>query len=300
LQLSETDSALGQTGSITAFDVLLEHQPQVIGGTEIFIDCSLAYFGFIDVPDDTTNLTISVTYPGSSSGGPVTIYATNSIDVGPNDKDTTNITTIPGGSLIIDKNSTNPITGGTWFFLILNPDTTCLNVQVSLHESLIPNLVEGFTNNTVMPIAPDNHTQSQICLPPTITDGQVVSLNVGVQLTDPDLDNLVLHLTSPQGTSVLLFENRGGPAATNLGIVSSNGNIYTTFTEDTNLANTLIKFTPDFASSNANGRVIAFSNNFENPLAAGTYAQGADVDGWTVATNEVGVVNDTNYSISTF
>jgi hypothetical protein len=42
----------------------------------------------------------------------------------------------------------------------------------------------------------------------------------------------VLHLTSPQGTSVLLFENRGGTNAANLGLgyPSATNVIYTVFT----------------------------------------------------------------------
>ena len=56
LQLSETDNALGQTGSITALTSCWSISRKSLAVTEIFIDCSLAYFGFIDVPDDTTNL----------------------------------------------------------------------------------------------------------------------------------------------------------------------------------------------------------------------------------------------------
>jgi subtilisin-like proprotein convertase family protein len=291
-QLSETDSALGQTGDITGLDIFMEHQPAVVGGIEIFVDCYLAYYGYVQVPDDTTNLTIAVTYPGNSAGGPVTIYATNGIDVGPDDLDTTNIDTVPGGQLVIDKNSPNPIKGGTWYFLILNPSTTCLNVQVSILQSLVPNWIQSYTNNTPVAIAPNSHTPSEICLPPNLGHGQVVSLDVGVRINDPNLDNLVLHLTSPAGTSALLFENRGGPAATNLGINTSNGYVYTTFTEDTNFTDTLIKFTPTFASSNAIGTTTVTNAGFESPLLPGTYGVGANVDGWIVSTNEVGVVTD--------
>ena len=76
---------------------------------------------------------------------------------------------------------------------------------------------------------------------------------MGVRLTDPNLDDLTLQLTSPQGTSLVLFENRGGLLASNLGLtlINSAGTntfttnyIYTTFTEDTNLATTPIKFAP--------------------------------------------------------
>ncbi len=119
-----------------------------------------------------------------------------------------------------------------------------------------------------------------------------MDLSVGVRITDTNLDDLAIHLTSPQGTSVLLFENRGGMAAQNLGLGSrANSNlVYTVFTEDTNLTQTPIKFAPTFASKTAVTTTTLASDGFEN-AAVKTYTNGQNVEGgWGVATNQVGVV----------
>ncbi|HEX4120987.1 MAG TPA: LamG-like jellyroll fold domain-containing protein, partial [Verrucomicrobiae bacterium] len=136
----------------------------------------------------------------------------------------------------------------------------------------------------------DGTTQSQIC----INNGQqVLDVSVGVRINDPNLDDLVLHLTSPQGTSVLLFEDRGGLAATSLGLGDTLTNtIYTVFTDDTNQTTTPIKFANEFATSNGvQTDTVITGDGFEN-MAAGTYTNGQRVGNWTVATNQVGVITE--------
>ena len=124
---------------------------------------------------------------------------------------------------------------------------TNIAVVITISESLTPNLTLTEFNNTPTPLGTDDHTLSQICINGGVlaSNQQLASLQVGVRLTDTNADNLVLHLTSPQGTSVELFENRGGPLVTNLGLTDSNGNyVYLTFTDNTDLAPQLVKFDP--------------------------------------------------------
>src|SRR5581483_8467289 len=56
-QLSETDNAL---------DILAERLPPTIGGIQGFVECDLNYYGVIQLPNDTTNLTMNITSPGGS------------------------------------------------------------------------------------------------------------------------------------------------------------------------------------------------------------------------------------------
>jgi subtilisin-like proprotein convertase family protein len=296
-RLDETDNALGQVGSITRLDILMEHQPPNTGTFAINLQGFGSYYGYVIVPTDATNLGIAVTYQNSGNAGPVSIYATNDPDVNTGDTLATMDITPPGGALNINSASNPPISGGVWYYLIQNNGAAdvSLNVTISIQRRLTPNFIQTFTNKVATALTTDAHTKSQICIDAASLAQAVVSVNVGVRLNDPDLDNLALHLTSPVGTSVLLFENRGGPSATNLGLNSSNPNepIYTIFTEDTNLTSSLIKFTPVFAQSNYVAPASIVSS-FEAPTVEGTYETGSSVDKWTVLTNQIGVVADPN------
>jgi len=301
-ELNESDNAVGQIGSINAFGVFVEHQPPNTGTFNISIAPGGFYYGFVDVPTDATNLTISVTFQNvagsTTSTGPVAIYATNTNNVSVSSPGTNNINA-PGGQLVIDQNFTPPLSGGTWYYLIHNENTLLpvnLNVTISIQERLVPNWVQTITNSTATPITTDAHTPSQICITNSVYAQQVVSLDVGVRIDDTNLDDLVLHLQSPQGTSVLLFENRGGPAATNLGMdIGTNQVAYTLFTENTNLTDTLIKFTPQFAVSNAVlAPTVVATNDFEGKALVNFYTNGQSITNWTVLTNQVEVVADTN------
>lgn len=293
--LTEADSALGQVGEVETFMITATPQPMGLG-FQITLPPSSWFKDYIAVPNDATNLTIFTTY-ASQGGGPVGIFLTNFDDVEFGDY-TTNHINPPGGSLTLTTNAPKPyppLSGGTWYYGIYNYNTVTpvtLNVLIQIQESLVPNLVETFSNNVITPLLTGGTTQSQIC----ISSGQqVVDLSVGLRINDTNLTDLAIHLTSPQGTSVLLFENRGGMAAQNLGLgTRANSNlVYTVFTEDTNLTQTPIKFAPAFASKTAitTSAVIA-SNGFESS-AVKTYTNGQIVEGgWKVATNQVGVVGD--------
>ncbi|HEY3856849.1 MAG TPA: S8 family serine peptidase [Verrucomicrobiae bacterium] len=291
--LTEADNALGQTGEVETFSVTGTPQPQGLGFT-ITLQPNSWYKGYVPIPNDATNLTIFTTY-ASQGGGPIGIYLTNFDDVNFSDY-TTNKINPPGGSLSLSTNPPKPfppLSGGNWYYGIYNfNDTTpvTLNVLIQIQESLTPDLVQTFSNNTATPLLTAGHTQSQIC----ITSGQqVVDLSVGLRISDTNLDDLSIHLTSPQGTSVLLFENRGGLAAQNLGLGSraDSNLIYTVFTEDTSLTQTPVKFASKFASPAPSAAVIT-ADGFEGS-AVNTYTVGQVVGGtWKVESNQVGVVKD--------
>src|SRR5208283_2530757 len=109
-----------------------------------------------------------------------------------------------------------------------------------------------------------------------------VSLQIGVRIDDPNLDDLVLHLTSPEGTSVLLFEDRGGNGTnnTNLGLTEVSSNcvsfiIYTVFTENTSLTTTPIKFAPPPFAREVDIPVATLSGSSFEDDAIASYTTGA-------------------------
>jgi subtilisin-like proprotein convertase family protein len=306
--LTESDNAILQAGQVLS--VTLTAYPQPIGSAFVETICGQTwFFDFVDVPNDATNMIISVSEIAGSD--PFGIFVDNTDDVGFNSFSNAPITP-PGGFLSYTLTNKPPLTGGFWFFGIYNYgqagncDTFDISITFGLNQ--IPNLVQTFTNNTPISLPTDATTNaSQIC----ISNGQqVVDLNVGVRLTDPNLDDLTLQLTSPQGTSIVLFENRGGLLATNLGLTVidsattntfTTNTIYTTFTEDTNLTEEPIKFAPPpYAFPVVVPRITNYAGNFDyftnlelfttnggviSSNAAGVYTNGQYVDGWFLETN---------------
>ena len=254
-QLSEVQSVSGETGTVTAFDVTVSPAPPINGPIVIQLAANGgSYYNYVNVPDDALYLTNVVIFQSQGAGGPVGIFMTNENDVTTSDFGTNNIIP-PGGYIVLGTNDIPPLSGGTWYYEIVNFGPTALTLTNYIYflTSLTPNLVESLSNNTVTPLMTDGTTTSQIC----ISNGQqVVALQVGLRIADTNLDDLSIHLISPQGTSVLLFEDRGGLLASNLGLSVSNevatNIVYTVFTENTNLTTTPIKFAaPPYASTNA-------------------------------------------------
>ena len=318
--LNERDNILNQTGWVTTLTLLVWPQPPFSGSPGGLISTNYinlapygSYYGYVDVPNDGTNLNIALTNLPNGDG-PFGIYLTNR-EV-PNTGDYgTNPVNPPNGALNLSVNpalnllsdpalpAAPPLSAGRWYYDITNESKTALTnieVVISILESLTPNLnVTVYSPDTPKPLGTDDHTDSQIC----VTNGiftvgqQLASLQVGVRLNDPSADNLALHLISPQGTSMLLFENRGGPLATNLGLTTANSNyVYLTFTDNADLAQQLIKFYPaPYGQLPFN--VNAFGSSFET-VSAGDYGQynallpiiAPSLEGWTVLSNDVAVV----------
>jgi len=304
--LEETDNSAFQGGEIIGFSVTVYPQP-LIGPIVITLGANQAYFDYVVVPNDAIYLTNAVTMQNGSSSAILGIYMNDVNNVTQTNVDGTNLTftagqglQTPGGYLLVGTNSPLPLSGGTWYYGIFNDSDTTVTFtnQIFFDYNFVPNLVQTYTNRTLIPLTTDGTTNStQIC----ITSGQQVEdLSVGVRLDDTNLDDLVLQLTSPQGTSIVLFENRGGVLATNLGITVTNSGssnfIYTTFTEDTNLTHEPIKFAPPPYATNIVTPLVVVASNTFGDVPVGTYTNGRSVDGWVVVTNEVTVMADPGIS----
>jgi subtilisin-like proprotein convertase family protein len=290
--LTETDNAVLQAGQVNSFSVTGYPQPPGLGFV-VTIGSQQWFDDYVIVPNDATNMIISVSYV--SGGGPVGIFITNEDNVGFNDYGVQSINP-PGGFLNYSVNNTPPLAGGPWYYGIYNYASTpvTLDVLITFELNLVPNLVQTYTNTTLMPLPTDATTNStQICIG---SGQQVVDLSVGVRVDDPNLDDLVIQLTSPQGTSIVLFENRGGLLATNLGLTVTNSTstnfVYTIFTEDTNLSDVPIKFAPPpYATNSVTPLTNIYVSGFED-VTNGVYSMGESLDGWTVVASEVGVMTD--------
>ena len=251
----------------------------------------------VNVPLGATNMTICI----SSMDPPdnLQLYVRQGDFPTATDFDQVQFISTPGGCLQVGLGSTPPLTPGRYFIGVFNPGSVAVTFQltVTFQYGLSPiGLFTYVSTNQPMALIDDAITNSII----TVTNSQkVVDVKVGVRIDHPRIADLVLHLVSPQGTRVLLAENRGGPSATNYGS-SFEGLEWLAFTDSTNLAPTPIKFAPSlFTPAGPGGtggpraRRFSWFNGFEAAFPT-NYSQGQTFDIWSVVTSSVGVVRDTN------
>ena len=260
--LTEADNALSHTGQVDNLSIHLEPQLDLTGGIQASVGAfSFRYF-FIDVPPDATNLTINIL---NNSSTPLPLQLLIRRGALPSlttfDKQATIFP--PGGSLSIGKSDLPPLQPGRYFIGVYNPNNISQDFFISAQLDLDLNGVQtiNYTSANTVPILDDAVTYDTLDLSSLPANVNVFSVNVGVAIAHPRISDLVLSLISPGGTRTLLMENRGGLDPNGAG-----GSVTTT-------------------------NVTLFNSDFES-AAAGDYPPGATVDGWTVAGNQVSVVND--------
>lgn len=211
--LTMVDNAPGHTGTNNVFTVWLEKQKDLLDGVTVDLapnDCSE---DFIFVPVEATNLTITATI--TAGGGPVTM------DVCPaNASGGDCVESILGGGgpgvIVIDKASNPPLNAGNYVVRLCNNSggNVTVRIQATLQFDLNGIIPTRFTSTSPMAIPDDAITNSIIFV---TNDDRIVSLEVGVRIDHPRVSDLVLHLISPDGTRILLDENRGANTPDGMG-----------------------------------------------------------------------------------
>ena len=198
------DSSLTDTGAVVNFVIKLEPQPPP-GGFQTTIQPDSFFYDFVDVPPDATNLTISI----SQNTAPLDLYLRYGDFPTQGIFDYFTIVPVGGTNLTVSKFSNPPLNAGRYFFGIFNPGTTAESVFVSIQigVSLSPAGPATFTSRGDEPLLDDAVTYSTNHV---AANSFVVDAEVGVRIEHPRESDLVLTLVSPEGTRVLLAENRGG------------------------------------------------------------------------------------------
>ncbi len=211
--LTEVQNTLGQTGSVTGFNLYIEPHQNLGKGVYGTVGPMGWFYGYIDVPSGTASLTIlatNLTQPASLTP-PLELYVnvgsiptlTDTNEYGP--AGLTNGTP-PGNSIFIN----SPAPARYWvglyngsvlqqnFYLIANLGLVTPPAQV-IYSSVGP-----------VPILDDAVTTDSI----DVSADQIISsVDVALRVDHPRISDLVFHLISPDGTRVLLVENRGGITA---------------------------------------------------------------------------------------
>jgi len=222
-QFEMVDSALSFTGLVEHLNVHVDAIPDLslIGdrGIDVHLVPDESKDFLVDVPFNATNMIVQLT----EMTGPVDVYIRKDIepdiksDPAVYDKSTIDADLAKGewdgspprGQLHYGLNDSPPLSEGRWFVTTKNPDS--LN-DVDFHLKVIFEYDISLDNTIKLvsagpePIEDDIVTTSLL----TVTNDFLVgSVEVGVRIDHPRLADLDLHLVSPQGTRLLLSENRG-------------------------------------------------------------------------------------------
>ena len=220
--LTMVDNAPGHTGTNNVFTVWLEKQKDLLTGVTVDLAPNECSEDFIFVPVEATNLTVTGTI--TAGNGPVTM------DVCPvNASGSDCQETILGGggttnTIVINKASNPPLNAGNYVVRLCNNSggNVTVRIQATLEFDLSGIVPTRFSSTSPMAIPDDAVTNSTIFV---TNDDKIVSLEVGVRIDHPRVSDLVLHLISPDGTRMLLDENRGATTPNGMGYNLSVTNI---------------------------------------------------------------------------
>ncbi|HMJ89981.1 MAG TPA: proprotein convertase P-domain-containing protein [Candidatus Acidoferrum sp.] len=220
---SISDNAFGHTGTVDELTIVIEPSST---NDDFAVDIvrTIGAHGWLrapfDVGADVTNVEACVSF--LDGNGPVNLYLRRGqfptltafdkgeFGIGP-----------PGDCMSLDLNDSPPLSIGRYFVGVYNdsalPVTVRLTVRLSRNLERSAPLV--FTDPNTLPLLDDATTNASIFIS---TQALVAAVEVDVRLDHPRASDLVLYLVNPQGTRVMLAENRGREIAKGYGIASSN------------------------------------------------------------------------------
>lgn len=312
------DNALYHTGRVDRLVGLVEVETNSAAGSDplVLTIAPLSWrFRSVNVPPGVTNLIVWTRWECPGGCGPpcpLEIYIRRGDFPDRVNYDKAGTNDAPGGTVTLGLGDNPPLQAGRYYIGTYNPNNCSLiyTQGVAFEWGLEPVETTTYVSTNTPAFLFDDALTNNII---TVTNFRTVAdVSVGVRLDHPRASDLVLHLTSPQGTRILLYENRGSTAATNLGFGDQTlTNItYAVFTERTNLGPPMKFAMPPYGVPSRTNRLI-FANSFENtsgfPLENAwqtNYSQyalppefadtGEPGNKWTVLTNNAWIITDTN------
>ena len=262
--LTMTDSAPNHFGTNVNLNIFLEKQQDLTGvsGVAFSLPPGACREDFVELPVNAISLSVTGAVVTAS---PPTAF---SIDICPPNGGVCKsvvVTNAIGGGVTVDLTDLPPLQPGTTYTVRtcnLGLSPIALNLRATIGRSL----------NTVFPVANTNLVAPIPILDNAVTDifltnnvhHIISSVDIGLLIQDPRISDLAITVVSPNGTRILLFENRGAASPDGLG----------TFNLGTNFL------------------VTPFYTNDFDLASVGLYAPGAVFEGWSVLSNFVDVLDD--------
>jgi subtilisin-like proprotein convertase family protein len=221
-QFNMVDSALSFTGLVEHLNVTVDAIPNLslIGnrGIQVHLDPAESEDFLIDVPFNATNMIVQLT----EMTGPVDVYLRKDSEPDYN-KSTTDADLAKGewdgspprGELHYGLpgedgkiGTEDDLSEGRWFVTVDNPGIVGVDFRIKVifeYDISLDNTIK-LVSDEPEPIEDDIVNTSLL----TVTNDFLVgAVEVGVRIDHPRIADLDLHLVSPQGTRLLLSENRG-------------------------------------------------------------------------------------------
>ncbi|PYJ03755.1 MAG: hypothetical protein DME25_11335, partial [Verrucomicrobia bacterium] len=211
--LTMLDDAPGHVGTNNNMTVFLEQQKDLLQGFTTTVLPDACSEEVLSVPPQAASLTVAAAVLAGT--GPVLLEICPLFGINRDCQHT--LISGPGtNTLTVDKSSTPPLNAGQYLVRLCNqgPDTVAVPVRASLVSDPNGAVPVRFSSPGPTAILDDAVSLASINVS---TSAPVVSLEVGVRVDHPRVSDLVLHLVSPNGTRVLLANNRGGASAEGMG-----------------------------------------------------------------------------------
>lgn len=294
--LDMIDSAATHVGAVLQAEMHVKPlQPPLLNGQKVLgsVDPAGAQFFLVDVPPNAVKLTLILDQIIKDKGLIMLVRRdfVPSTNVNDFDYQTNVVVGSTNATLVIDANSKPPLVPGEYFIVLLNPGAVKedfgLTALVEI-GSFGANL--DFIGASGISLKDNARTSSTkfFSEDSIVTDAAVAIVSKNARVSD-----LSFRLTSPQGTSLLLAENRGFNVLNNgfgsdVPTVNFTGLAYAVFNDHLGLP---VKFKlPPFGDSDPQrGPVVGAGTSFESTLSR-VYLVNENIEGWLVTTNQVSVV----------
>ena len=222
--LQSADSTLGYVGRINNLSMVLP--PNDFGDQWVArcVNPNSVGLEVILVPPDASRLTVSIIDIDPPMPLDVYIVRDQYPDISnPDAADKYAQIPASGGSVSIGTRDVPPLQAGRYFVAVYNPNSVqvCYRIRARIERNLDASYTRTFTAIDKGLIPDVARSMSTL----TVDDERkITAMDIGVRVDHPRASDLTMRLGNPNGYSSVLFENRGGVTATNLGqsVVSTN------------------------------------------------------------------------------
>ncbi|HOX57497.1 MAG TPA: S8 family serine peptidase [Candidatus Paceibacterota bacterium] len=245
-----TLASTNRPGTNDSLVISLEPQPPLTTSANVSVLPGASREDYLEVPPNATNLTITVDL--LAGFGPLKIEVCP-LDASSNDCQAVWLTApATSSSIVVDNFRNPPLNTGVYAVRLCNqgsePIAATVGAAFILESSDLVRTL--YSSAGLTPILDDAVSVSSIFVTQA---SPIVSAEVGVRIDHPRISDLTLTLVSPDGTRVLLDQNRGGASPEGMGL-----NVALTNTVSTNSsygpeASTNIIYTPSTAGTVAIG-----------------------------------------------
>lgn len=210
-RLTMVDSAPGDTGQVNRLLIKLEPRKDDLTNGVGIVETILPgrfFFTVVDVAATVTNLQVCV----SPDAGVVEVYIRRADFPDQDNYDMFGLVAPPGDCINLGLRDSPPLSRGRYYIGIYNPNALAVTVgiKVNLQHDLRKGSSLRFRGGDGELIVDDAVTKSTQFVG---YDGIISDVEVGIRIAHERVSDLVLHLVSPEGTRLLLTENRGKDTA---------------------------------------------------------------------------------------